>query len=401
MNSSVANVLTPEQLQALAALPAVAAARARIDSGAPVAYFSVELTDDVKARLQSALGLDLTAVSQVPMRWIRGDTLPHIDRGAGQFDNTYLVYLSDSTGEFRLGDATYAIEQNTGFVFNEGLLHETRGTGVEPRLLLGPMSEAGLPVGGTFITYFPTEADALAYTNQLGYNSSTFVVGDVTSGTNGGFTSWRIASNSSGPANQALVYTNGQTLSGTAFVDYYYLYPGIPCFLEGSTILCLKDGKEEYVPVESLEKGTLVKTSLDGYKKVELIGKGPCSNPGTAERTEARLYRCPKSAYPELTDDLFVTGCHSILVGSVTPEQREKTVKSLGKMYVTDKKYRLMACIDERAEPWQKEGTFTIYHFALENEHDGGNYGVYANGGLLVETCSLRFLKNKSNMTLQ
>lgn len=27
------------------------------------------------------------------------------------------------------------------------------------------------------------------------------------------------------------------------------------------------------------------------------------------------------------------------------------------------------------------------------------NYGVYANGGLLVETCSISTLKNKSNMT--
>ena len=28
------------------------------------------------------------------------------------------------------------------------------------------------------------------------------------------------------------------------------------------------------------------------------------------------------------------------------------------------------------------------------------NYGVYANGGLLVETCCINSLKTKSNMTL-
>ena len=28
------------------------------------------------------------------------------------------------------------------------------------------------------------------------------------------------------------------------------------------------------------------------------------------------------------------------------------------------------------------------------------NYGVYANGGLLVETCSINFMKNKSNMVI-
>jgi hypothetical protein len=57
-----------------------------------------------------------------------------------------------------------------------------------------------------------------------------------------------------------------------------------------------------------------------------------------------------------------------------------------------------MACIDERAEPWNSEGEYTIWHFALENEEEKYNYGVYANG-LLVETCSIFFLKNKSNMT--
>ena len=41
-----------------------------------------------------------------------------------------------------------------------------------------------------------------------------------------------------------------------------------------------------------------------------------------------------------------------------------------------------------------------IYHFALENDDFKMNYGVYANGGLLVETCSINYMKNKSNMQL-
>ena len=59
-----------------------------------------------------------------------------------------------------------------------------------------------------------------------------------------------------------------------------------------------------------------------------------------------------------------------------------------------------MACVDERAEPWNSEGTYTIWHFALENVDVNMNYGVYVNGGLLVETCCIRFLKNKSNMII-
>jgi hypothetical protein len=181
----------------------------------------------------------------------------------------------------------------------------------------------------------------------------------------------------------------------------YYLYPAAPCFLEGTEVLCKVDGIEKYVPVESLEKGTLVKTSLNGFKAVQVIGCGSIQNPGDDTRLENRLYKCSPSKYPELTTDLYITGCHSILEFPLTDTQRENTLKRLGKMYITDKKYRLMACDDERAEPWNSEGTYTIYHFALENEDDGLNYGVYVNGGLLVETCAIRTLLKRTNMVLK
>ena len=68
-------------------------------------------------------------------------------------------------------------------------------------------------------------------------------------------------------------------------------------------------------------------------------------------------------------------------------------------IYVTDSKYRLIASLDERAEPYACEGIFNIYHFALENDSYYKNYGVFANG-LLVESCSKRYLKELSNMTI-
>jgi hypothetical protein len=43
--------------------------------------------------------------------------------------------------------------------------------------------------------------------------------------------------------------------------------------------------------------------------------------------------------YPELREDLVVTGCHSILVDHITEDQRSKINKDLGRVYVTDKKY--------------------------------------------------------------
>jgi hypothetical protein len=109
--------------------------------------FTVELTPEIKATLHDRLGVDLSTVQSIPMRWIKGDTTPHIDTGAHAFDNTYLVYLTDSAGEFIIDGSSYAIQGGDGYVFSEGTYHGTVHTGSEPRLLLGPMSEEGTPVG--------------------------------------------------------------------------------------------------------------------------------------------------------------------------------------------------------------------------------------------------------------
>jgi hypothetical protein len=388
------SVLSDEELEYLNTLPEVITAKQALDSKLfGSVYFSVNVTENIKNTLSQRLGLHLTT-SKLPMRWIKGDTAPHTDTGASTFKNTYLVYLSDSPGELVIHSEEYPIEANTGFVFQEGIQHETRCTDDIPRLLLGPMNEFIEPVGGIGVSYYPTETDALNYTNSLGFTSS-FIVGD--NGPYGGYTSWRIASNSTGSSSQSVVYPNGSVLNGDGS---YYMYPSAPCFLEGSTILCEVDGFETYVPVEELKKGTLVKTSLDGYKPVLLVGKGTLENPGNDYRTENRLYTCPVSKYPTLKEDLYITGGHSILEFPLTETQTERVLKHFGsKLYVTDKKYRLPACVDERAEPWNSEGTYTIWHFALEHSNETMNYGVYANGGLLVETCSINILKH-SNMVL-
>lgn len=391
MASIYTNVFPSGVLDQLQQLPEVLAAKAKVDSNGMV-YFTIPVTDTLRTAIHETLGLDLSTVHSIPMRWIKGDTAPHVDVTSQAFEYTHLIYLNDSPGELVVGDESYSIQANTGFVFHEGIPHETRHTGETPRLLLGPMSEQMLPVGAP-LSYYPTEADALAYSNSFG-SSGSYTVGD--GGPFGGFTSWRLASNSSGSSPQNIVYVNGSTLIADGS---YQLYPAAPCFLEGSTILCQVDGVEQYVPVENLRNGTLVKTSLHGYKKVVAVGKGSIQNPGDDTRTENRLYRCSPSQYPVLKQDLYLTGCHSILEFPITDKQKEDTIAHLGKLFVTDNKYRLMACVDERAEPWNSEGEYPIYHFALENEDDGMNYGVYANG-LLVETCAIRTLLQRSNMKL-
>ena len=398
MSSVFYNIFSNDEIEYLNQLPEVREAKMKLDETLTynVVYFNIKLTENLKNSLTNCFGLDFSTVTEIQMRWIKGDTSPHIDSGSTKFENTYLAYINNSEGEFIIDNTSYPITANTAFKFNEGLLHMTTNTGEVPRLLLGPMNELVNPVGAS-VNYFASETDALTFTNILGFAYS-YTVGDGGPyGPPPGYTYWKIASNSSGSSPQNVVYANGSLLisDGT-----YNLYPAVPCFLEGSKILSLVEGEETYVPIENLCKGDLIKTSRDGYKKVEVIGKGYIVNPGNNEYLGDRLYKCSPVNYPELTEDLYITGFHSILVDKLTDVQREKTIMHAGRIFVTDNKYLLFACVDERAEPWNSEGQYTIWHIALENTDEKMNYGIYANGGLLVESCSVKFLKSLTNMSI-
>jgi surface protein len=173
----------------------------------------------------------------------------------------------------------------------------------------------------------------------------------------------------------------------------------VTCFKENTKILCLINGKDCYVTIENIRPGLLVKTSMDGYIPVDMIGHSMIYNPKNKERTLHRLYKCTPKNYPELTEDLIITGCHSILVDDLTDYQREQSIVHTRNIYVTDDKYRLIACLDPRAEPYTEEGDHVIWHLALENENYTWNYGIYANG-LLVESASQRMMKEYAGMKL-
>jgi hypothetical protein len=131
-----------------------------------------------------------------------------------------------------------------------------------------------------------------------------------------------------------------------------------------------------------------------------MIGKRDIYNLALKDRIKDQLYKCSQDKYPEIFEDLIITGCHSILVGNtITHKQVEQIKEVLGNIYITDDKYRLPACVDERASVYEVKGDCTIYHIALDNDDYYMNYGVYANG-LLVETCSKRYLKELSKMDL-
>ena len=170
----------------------------------------------------------------------------------------------------------------------------------------------------------------------------------------------------------------------------------IPCFKEDTKILT----DMGYVPIQDLHKGDLIKTLKSDYKAIDMIGKREIYHIGIQERIKDQLYKCSEDNFDEIFEPLIITGCHSILVDEfIDEEQKQKVIEVNGNIYITDNKYRVPACADSRTSVYEKTGTYTIYHLALENEDYYMNYGIYANG-LLVETCSKRYLKELSNMTL-
>jgi len=180
-----------------------------------------------------------------------------------------------------------------------------------------------------------------------------------------------------------------------------FVYVNGVCFKQGTKILCYNPHtkKESYRPIETLRKGDLVRTLRNGYIAIDMIGRSKMVNTGDSERIKERLYKCPVENFPDLFEDLVITGCHSILEQKITKEQSEKMCEELGQLYTTEGLYRIMAFIDVRTEPYEEKGEFTIWHFALENSDYYMNYGVYANG-LMVETCSKRYIRELSGMEI-
>lgn len=244
-----APVLSDAQIAALLENPQVSEQRARLSTSTHIS-FTTEVPESVQHSLQEVWGIPVG--SDVPMRWIQGDTPAHVDSGRSAFEQTHLVYLTDSEGEFIIGDATYPITRGAAFTFPHGVRHETRGTGSEPRLLIGPMSEQGFPVGSQ-VLYYNNQASAIAGGGDWIAQSYSYTIGDIATGDIGAITSWFVY-NASGPTTTG-PFSNGYVLPAG---PNYFLYPAnVPCFPAGTRILTA----EGYKVVESLTTEDRVQTA--------------------------------------------------------------------------------------------------------------------------------------------
>ena len=333
MSSRLSNIFSSDDINYLLSLPEVVTAKAKVDTQSNIVYFNISLSDTIRNALHERLGLDMTNVSTIPMRWIKGDTAPHIDSGSTAFENTYLVYLNDSPGELLVDTTSYPIEANTAFVFNEGLSHRTLNTNNVPRLLVGPMNEFVQPVGGLLaIMYYDNHDDALAHNSNsiarqdirwdLG-NTANFIEGSI-----GTYTSWRIAYvyGDSIPVPPTGIYNNGFDLS-TLITDgayySYYVYPASNalCVTKGTRVLT----PSGYVAVEELEKFGHITTADGRNVMIKHIHHSRHYNVGTLDAP----FHVPAHAFAENipSHDVKLSPDHLIHVGEdywITPRQLSK-----------------------------------------------------------------------------
>jgi hypothetical protein len=185
------------------------------------------------------------------MRWIKGDTRAHIDRCANNFDTTYLAYLNDSKGSLVIDGNDYSISRGKAYSFSEGLMHETIGTGMEPRLLLGPMSEQALSVGGfsisadgeTEIVYIRTNPDPSNNSIEYKINNSSWVTAYLPA---------YVGNTNASPSSNVLkiYFTTDITLVNS----YDYFFCGSDGIQFGSTTLN-NDGSRPKIIIDSVTSG--------------------------------------------------------------------------------------------------------------------------------------------------
>ena len=168
------------------------------------------------------------------------------------------------------------------------------------------------------------------------------------------------------------------------------------CFNEGTKILCLNK-VEEYIPIENLRSGDIVKTYKYGYRKIDLIGKNYLFN--NPDNFKGCMYKMAKTETNGLIEDLIVTGGHSILVDNLgNNELNEKLFN--GQTIKIEDKYLLLSAASDKFEKVMGNDKYTYYHFVIENNGDDEErFGVWANG-VLTETPSKNFFVQSNFMLL-
>jgi hypothetical protein len=129
---------------------------------------------------------------------------------------------------------------------------------------------------------------------------------------------------------------------------------------------------------------------LHGYRKINLIGKNTLIN--NPNINEDCMYMMEKNDSNRLSEDLIVTGAHSILVDDLGNKYNAYSNFYNGLIPKIDDKFLVFASISTEFVKLKNTDLYTYYHFILENDGNDNDkrYGVWANG-ILTETPTKKY----------
>ena len=264
--------------------------------------------------------------------------------------------------------------------YGNGLFVAVSASGIDNRVMTSP--------DGITWTSRTSAADnswlSVTYVNGLFVAVSSSGIGDrVMTSQNG--TDWTSRTSSADNSWRSVTYGNGLFVAVSSTGTGNRVMTGVDnsCYLKGTLILTSND---EYIKIENLNKGELIKTYKNENKKILYIGKKNFCN-----STLNILF----ALYKNKENNLIVSGGHSILVDNLTVEQEEQQNNIFFNKKLEDK-YLLLCCYSDLFEKMEIDNkNYEIYHLCLENENEDDFYGIWANN-MLSETCSIKHFKHSN-----
>lgn len=164
------------------------------------------------------------------------------------------------------------------------------------------------------------------------------------------------------------------------------------CMGENTLITTLENNIEVDKPIKHVQIGELIKTNADKFIPVKYIYKSYCYNTANnpKERKKDKLYLLTKDNFPELKDDLYLTGGHPLVVDHLSETEYKRQQRlNLNKndTFIENKKILLVFASDKVLD-FTETGIFPIYNLVLENV-DGKDRHLIKINGLLTSSMSV------------